>query len=104
MYVLEGTITVRCGEEVFEAGPRSFVFLPRGVPHAWDVGGAGIATVLIITAPAGFEGFLRDYHAAQAMPDEVKDRIAAQYGIAWVRSVTGEVHGEPGRAEKDSAR
>jgi Cupin domain len=25
-YVLEGTVRVRCGGDVFEAGPRSFVF------------------------------------------------------------------------------
>src|SRR5258708_30521230 len=44
-YVVEGTITVRCGDEVFEADPHSFVFLPRGIPHEWDVVGGGYATV-----------------------------------------------------------
>ncbi len=29
-YVVEGTIIGRCGEDTFEAGPRSFVFLPVG--------------------------------------------------------------------------
>jgi quercetin dioxygenase-like cupin family protein len=84
-YVLEGTLTVHCGAETFTAGPRSFVFLPRGVPHAWDVAGDE-ATLLIITTPGGFEAFLRDLHAA-ALPlsDEAADRIAAKYGLAWVR-------------------
>lgn len=36
-YVLEGRLMVRCGDEQFDAGPSSFVFLPRGVPHSWDV-------------------------------------------------------------------
>src|SRR5690349_4101484 len=36
-YVLEGTLSVECGGDVWEAGPRCFVFLPHGVPHAWDV-------------------------------------------------------------------
>ena len=30
-YVLNGTITVGCGKETYEAGPGAFVFLPRGV-------------------------------------------------------------------------
>jgi len=84
-YVLEGSITVRCGEDVFEAGPRSFVFLPRGIPHAWDVRGGGVAQILIITVPAGFEDFLREHHEAGSMPDDVKDQIAAKYGIKWLR-------------------
>jgi mannose-6-phosphate isomerase-like protein (cupin superfamily)/catechol 2,3-dioxygenase-like lactoylglutathione lyase family enzyme len=84
-YVVEGTIAVRCGDEIFEAGPRSFVFLPRGIPHDWDVAGGGEATVLIITVPGGFENFLHEHHAAGSQPNEVKDQIAAKYGIRWVR-------------------
>jgi mannose-6-phosphate isomerase-like protein (cupin superfamily) len=84
-YVLEGSITVRCGEQQFEAGPRSFVFLPRGIRHAWDVIGDEPATLLILTMPAGLDEFLREYHAAGSAPNDVKDRIAAKYGITWVR-------------------
>jgi mannose-6-phosphate isomerase-like protein (cupin superfamily) len=29
-YVLGGAISVRCGGDAYEAGPGSFVFLPRG--------------------------------------------------------------------------
>lgn len=83
-YVVEGSIVVRCGAEVFEAGPRSFVFLPRGIAHDWDVTGTGPATVLIITVPGGFEDFLHEHHAAGAQPDAIKDQIAAKYGITWL--------------------
>jgi quercetin dioxygenase-like cupin family protein len=84
-YVVDGTITVICGEETFTAGPGSFVFLPRGIPHAWDVVGGETATVLIITTPGGFEGFLHEYHEAGSAPQEIKDQIAAKYGITWGR-------------------
>lgn len=80
-YVVEGSITVNVGGEVFEAGPRAFVFLPRGIPHSWDVT-SGTATVLMITTPAGLEEFLGEYHTAASKED--KDRIAAQHGITWV--------------------
>ncbi len=29
---------------------------------------------------------LREYHEATSMPDEVKDQIAAKYGIRWIRN------------------
>ncbi|MBZ0282022.1 MAG: hypothetical protein K8L97_14885 [Anaerolineae bacterium] len=79
--MVEGSITVKIGGEVFETGSRSFVFLPRGIPHSWDVTSC-TATVLMITTPAGLEEFLGEYHTATSKED--KDRIAAQHGITWV--------------------
>src|SRR6266545_6843927 len=39
-YVLTGTLDVECGEDRFQAGPGSFVFLPRNLPHVFrSVGG-----------------------------------------------------------------
>ena len=78
-YVVEGEISVSCGRETFHAGPRSFVFLPRNVPHAWDVK-SGKATVLMMTVPGMLEEFLREFHAA--MPDQ-KDAVAKKYGVTF---------------------
>jgi mannose-6-phosphate isomerase-like protein (cupin superfamily) len=83
-YVVEGTIIVYCGTDVFEAGPRSFVFLPRGVPHAWDVAGEGVATVLMMTVPPMLEEFLREYHTARSQGKEAQDQVAAKYGITFL--------------------
>lgn len=79
-YVVDGEITVWCGEEVFHAGPRSFVFLPRGVPHAWDVKSAGKATVLMMTIPAMLEEFLREFHAATS---DQREAVARKYGLTF---------------------
>ncbi len=84
-YVLDGSIRVHCGEREFEAGTHSFVFLPRGIPHSWDVT-SGVATVLIITVPGGIEEFLRELHEMQPSTDAARDRVAAKHGIAWVRN------------------
>jgi quercetin dioxygenase-like cupin family protein len=81
-YVVDGSIIVWCGDEVWEAGARSFVYLPRGVPHAWDVTSAEPAIVLMMTAPAGLEAFLGEYHAATST--EARSEIAARYGITWL--------------------
>src|SRR5829696_3198329 len=34
-YVIEGNLSVRMGDEEFEAPTGSFVFQPRGIPHAF---------------------------------------------------------------------
>jgi mannose-6-phosphate isomerase-like protein (cupin superfamily) len=79
-YVVDGEITVWCGKEEFHAGPRSFVFLPRGVPHAWDVTSTEKATVLMMTVPAMLEEFLREFHAAK--PDQ-RVAVAQKYGLTF---------------------
>lgn len=58
-YVLEGALRVVCGDRSFDAGPNSFVLLPKGIPHAFLVGDEG-AHLLQITSPAGFENFARE--------------------------------------------
>ena len=86
-YVLEGRIIVHCGDETYSAGPGSFVFLPRGIPHGWDVHGGGLAKILMMTAPAMLEEFLREFHAPTVEP---RHAIAAKYGITFVRKPSGE--------------
>lgn len=80
-YVLEGAIKVRLGDETFEAGPHSFVFLPRNIPHAWDVVGDE-ATLLMMTVPAGLDAFLDEFHAAPSA--EARNQVAAKYGITFL--------------------
>jgi quercetin dioxygenase-like cupin family protein len=80
-YVLEGKLSVRLGDETFEAGARSFVFLPRGVPHEWDVVGEE-ATLLLMTAPAGLDEFLTEFHAVGTKAE--RDAVAAAYGITFL--------------------
>ncbi len=85
-YVLEGTIIVRCGDDVYTAGQGSFVSLPRGIPHAWDVGDPGMAILLMMTVPAMLEEFLKEFHAASTRED--RDEVASGYGIQffWERT------------------
>lgn len=82
-YVLEGAIIVYCGEETFEAGPGAFVFLPRGIPHDWDVT-SGVATVLIITVPGMLEEFLQEFHAAGAPGSPSRQAVAEKYGVKFL--------------------
>ena len=56
-YILEGEKTVTCGDRTWTAGPGAFVFLPRGIPHTYEVRGPTPLRGLQITTPAQFERF-----------------------------------------------
>jgi mannose-6-phosphate isomerase-like protein (cupin superfamily) len=56
-WILEGELTVEVGEERIKAGPGSFVFGPKGVPHRYIVE-SGPARLLFILSPGGFEEFV----------------------------------------------
>ena len=56
-WVLAGRVTFRTGDETIEAGPGSFVFLPRDVPHTFRVEGDEPAHMLTLLTPGGGERF-----------------------------------------------
>ena len=81
--VLSGTVGVRTGDQVLEAGPGSYLAKPRGVPHAmWNAGSAP-ATVAEILNPAGLEGYfeaLAPILTEHRTPPEYY-QLAEDYGI-----------------------
>ncbi len=58
-YVTEGELTFWIGGDVIKAPAGSFVFGPRGIPHTFLVSSAE-ARFLLVTEPAGLEGFVRE--------------------------------------------
>jgi mannose-6-phosphate isomerase-like protein (cupin superfamily) len=80
-YALDGALSVRCGDEVFDAGAGSFVFLPRGRPHRFRAAGPA-ARLLLIAVPAGIEDYFREINAASS--DDERTRIGDRYGIRVV--------------------
>ena len=52
-YLLEGTMKYRAGEEIFELTAGCFMYLPRGVPHAFRITGHVNARFLGLTTPGG---------------------------------------------------
>lgn len=67
-YILEGSMTVTCGEKRWEAGAGSFVFLPRGVVHGFTITGDKPLRGLQLTVPSGFEGFIAEAGAPADEP------------------------------------
>jgi quercetin dioxygenase-like cupin family protein len=102
-YVLEGAVTYYVGDEVYEAGPGTFVSMPRGVPHSFVFETEEVRKLAIIT-PGGLEEHFRDPHfskPARALtlppPEGPPDMAAvvedlAGYGV--------EIVGPPGPPEQ----
>jgi quercetin dioxygenase-like cupin family protein len=57
VYVLEGEMRIRLGDEVVPAPAGSFAFIPRGVAHTWQNTGPEPAVMLGALAPSGLERF-----------------------------------------------
>ena len=61
-YVLEGTLCVRVGEDVVEAGAGSAVFVPRGTAHTYWNPGPSLLRYLLVMTP-NIYGLIQDIHA-----------------------------------------
>jgi mannose-6-phosphate isomerase-like protein (cupin superfamily) len=59
MYVLEGQIRFRVGDDEFVAGPGTWVWQPRGVPQAFKVE-SNSARALVVFTPGGLERMFQD--------------------------------------------
>jgi quercetin dioxygenase-like cupin family protein len=58
--VLEGTLTVRVGEDTITASPGDFAFLPRGVAHSFKNNGDAVVKALVLVTPAGLENYFAE--------------------------------------------
>ena len=96
-YVLEGAITIHCGDQIWSAPAGSFAFMPRGIYHSFKVESATPVKMLVITSPGGPAGF---EHFVEAMgeparelvppplkpPDRAKlQALATEYQLEFVR-------------------
>jgi mannose-6-phosphate isomerase-like protein (cupin superfamily) len=57
-YVIDGELSFEVGEQKATAGPGTFVYAPRDVPHSFKVTKVA-ARYLIYISPAGIESFLQ---------------------------------------------
>jgi quercetin dioxygenase-like cupin family protein len=88
-YVLSGEIGVRIGDTDYTAGPGSYVFKPRGIPHTFWNAGPEPAYLIELLLPSGFENFFAALGelAATCPPEEFPARraeLAEQYDHYFV--------------------
>ncbi len=74
IYTLDGTFRVRLGDDLIEALPGSFVFIPRNTPHTWQ--NVGVEPLrffaTIMPAAVAFEEFFKRYAQLPAEERGVK--------------------------------
>ena len=58
-YILDGRMVIHCGDDVWHAGPGSWVQFPAGVPHTFRVLG-GPARILLVHADDSFLAAVRE--------------------------------------------
>src|SRR6185436_8466511 len=72
-YVLDGQIRFVCDGKWSSAGPGTWVYGPREIPHGFTVIGSRPARMLLMGAPAGFDKFVLELcapvDAVPAPPD-----------------------------------
>jgi steroid delta-isomerase-like uncharacterized protein len=89
-YVLEGQLAIICDGKWLKAGPGTFVFGPREIPHGFQVVGDSPAKMLLVCSPAGFERFVLEQTSPISEPPRPPDMarlmtLAEKYAI--------EIHG-----------
>jgi quercetin dioxygenase-like cupin family protein len=100
-YVLEGDMAFVFDGAWTKAGPGTYIFGPRNIPHGFKVVGDVPARILLLCTPGGFEQFVVELsEPAPAPPDMAKlVAMAAKYGI----DVHGPLPNQP-EVAKDAAR
>ena len=63
-HVLEGSLTVHVGGNTIRASAGDSVFLPRGIAHSFENSGGRSARALVVSTPAGLEGFFAEVFEA----------------------------------------
>ncbi len=91
--VLSGTVGVRIGDHVLEAGPGAYLAKPRGTPHAMWNTASTTARVAEILSPGGLEGYFEELApilAEHRTPPEYY-QLAESYGISiqddWIEEL-----------------
>ena len=59
-YLLQGTLTVRVGEQAFETSQGDCAHLPRGIVHSFRNTGKENARMLVTATPAGIEQYFEE--------------------------------------------
>ena len=83
-YVLAGEVRWKLGKESFSSAVGSFIFIPRGVAHTWQVVGSEDGRMLVTFSPAGMEGFFDRLSTQTEFDPDAFRAAAAEHGMEVV--------------------
>ena len=75
-YVLEGEMAFVCNGKWTTAGPGTYVFGPRNIPHGFKVLGDAPARMLLLCAPGGFAEFVVELSEPKPAPPDMAKLMA----------------------------
>ena len=78
LYILEGEVTIRLGQQTIRADAGSFVWMPRGVPHTFANLGGEPARMLGLAVPGGIEDLLASVPRDDSPVDQAQMAALAQ--------------------------
>jgi quercetin dioxygenase-like cupin family protein len=84
LYVVEGEVRFKLGDEMHAGGPGSFVFVPRGDVHTFQNVGEGVARILIHFSPSGMERFFERFATLDAPGPGAFATLGSEVGMAVV--------------------
>lgn len=84
-YVVEGTLRFVSGDNSWVAGKGSYAFMPRDIPHGFQVVSDEPARILLFVTPGGFEKFVAEIGESTppAGPPDLAHvvQVAARYNL-----------------------
>ena len=86
-FVIEGTLTVQVGDELFELHAGDLVCAPKGVPHTFTNVGKEPVRVINIMTPGGFDRVLEDYTSLPAGPPD--PQVLEEFGQKHKLAIVG---------------
>jgi quercetin dioxygenase-like cupin family protein len=84
IYVIDGEVRFKLGDEIQTGAAGSYVFIPRGTPHAWQNVGGGPARMLFHFTPSGMERFFEGFAALEEPGPEAFETVGAAVGVEVV--------------------
>lgn len=85
--VTGGRVVFLIGEELIDAIPGDYLFVPKGVPHSFRADG-GTAFVTLVASPAGHDQF---FEAMGALPEPHEPTDVAAICARFGQQITGPV-------------
>ena len=87
VYVLQGAIQIRLGDDKQEASKGGVAHLPKGIPHSLYNPLKTPLRILALAIPGGMEQFFDELESAMqdgSMDDAKHREISRKYGIEWL--------------------
>ncbi len=85
-FILEGTLKVQVGDELFDLHPGDLVCAPKGVPHTFANVNKEPVRVINIMTPGGFDRFMEDFVSLPPGPPDpqILDELTQKHKTAFL--------------------